>query len=559
MSPICRCSFRLSFPLILLLALFMAGTAHAEYLGNVTFDQPSHSFLPNGIQVNVSIDYKIDDPAGRRIYVKPYTNGSPTIGYAVQGSVVYPQGTGTATSYFTITTGNPVVVDEVRIYSRDPDFTETPLEIFVPVFYRFGPNGVYNIETNRSQYSRLPHDMDLNITFEYTAAAPACRIYARPFTNGFLTPGYSASGSADLPPSGAYDQHFSFGTDADITDIRFQIVTLDNTLLDEFFVPFDCHWREWGVYDISFNHDSVTSLHNSQDLVGSFIFDHQETGDFYVWIWCIQDGNYCPDSFYQGSVVEPAGPHPVTRYTRVGNGATQTVDAVRVIVGTPSEVYMEFDIPMLIDYGPHALQNFDFTPASPAIMSYGEHLDMTFDYLTDEGAGVRIFGRADYLHNALFGMTGAGSPLYPAPSGQGDFWMTYNSNQIADSIRFQMVSSDQSELYMEWFQPGYFIWGASGSVSEVTDTPTAVATLGLCFPNPFNPTATIPVNLGRDTHVRLTVYDVRGRLVRTLQDGSMSAGNHVFTFRGDGLSSGAYICRLETPAGVETQRLTLIK
>jgi hypothetical protein len=559
MSHICRLSNRLSFPLVLLLALILASTAQAEYLGNITFDQPSHSFLPHDLHVNVSIDYKIDDPAGRRIYVMPFTNGSPTPNFAVFGSVVYPQGTGTANSYFTITAGSNIIVDEVRVYTRDPDFTETPLEIFVPVFYRFGPHGVYHIETSHFQYSRLPHDMDLIISFEYGVDALGCKIYARPFTNGSLTPGYGASGSVNLPPSGASVQNFSFDADADITDIRFQIFALDNTtLLDEFFVPFDCHWREWGIYDISLNHGNVTSLHNSQNLVGSFTFDHQEAGDFYVWIWSIQDGGYCPGSVYQGSSPEPAGPHPVTRYTRVNNG-TETVDAVRIIVGRLDEIYMEFDMPVLIDYGPHALQNFDFNPASPAIMTNGEHLDMTFDYLTDEASGVRIYARAAYLHNPLMGISSAGSPLYPAPSGMGDFWMTYNTPKVADSIRFQMVSEDQSVMYFEWFQPGYFIWGASGSVSDVTDTPSAVATLGLCFPNPFNPTATIPVNLGRDTHVRLTVYDVRGRLVRTLHDGSMPAGNHVFTFRGDGLSSGAYICRLETPAGVQTQRLTLIK
>ena len=116
MFPISRCSIRLSFPLILLLALFMASTAQAEYLGNISFDQPSPSFLPHGVHVIVSIDYKIDDPAGRRIYVSPYTNGSPTQGYAVHGSVLYPQGTGTTTKFFTITSGNPVIVDEVRVH-----------------------------------------------------------------------------------------------------------------------------------------------------------------------------------------------------------------------------------------------------------------------------------------------------------------------------------------------------------------------------------------------------------------------------------------------------------
>ena len=460
MSPNPRFSILLKFSLALLLAMILTSPAQAEYLGNVTFDQPIHSFLPHGFQVNVSIDYKIDHPDGRRIYVLPYTNGSPTPGYGVSGSVVYPQGTGTVSKFFTITSGSPVVVDEVRVYSWDPDFTESPLEIFVPVFYRFGPHGVYNIEMDRSQHSRLPHGMDLNINFDYTADAPGCKIYARPFTNGSLTPGYSASGSFDLPPTGSASQNFSFDGDADITDIRFEIYALDNTtLLDEFFVPFDCHWREWGVYDISLNHGSVTSLHNSQELVGSFTFDHQDADDLYVWIWSIQDGYYCPGSVYQGSPPESAGPHPVTRYTRVAEG-TETVDAVRILLGTPSEVYMEFDIPILIDYGPHAIQNFDFSPASPAIMSQGEHLEMNYEYLTDEAAGVRIYGRAAYFHEGLFGMSSAGSPIYAAPSGTGNFWMTYNSNQIADSIRFQMVSIDQSVTFLEWFQPGYFIWGA---------------------------------------------------------------------------------------------------
>jgi len=59
--------------------------------------------------------------------------------------------------------------------------------------------------------------------------------------------------------------------------------------------------------------------------------------------------------------------------------------------------------------------------------------------------------------------------------------------------------------------------------------------------------------------MHLTVYDLRGRLVRTLKDRAMRAGDHLFTFRGDRLSSGAYICRLETPEGVHTQRITLVK
>lgn len=556
MSYCHRLSTRWGFPLILLFSLVLAGTAQAEYLGNVTFDQEFNTHLPHDLQVNVDIDYKIDHPDGRRIYVIPYTNGSPTPHYGVSGSVVYPQGTGTATKFFTITSGSPVV-DELRVYSRDPDFTETPLEMFVPVRFNFGPYGVYNIQPNHSQYSRLRHGMNLNITMDFEVDAPGCRIYARPFTNGSLTPGYGASGSAALPPSGSHSQNFSFDGDADVTDIRFQVYDLNGDLLYEFLMPWDIHWAEWGVYDISLNHDNPTSLHNSQDLVGSFTMDHQDPEDLHVWMWSIQDGDYCPGSVYQGSIVVPTGPQARSRYTRVSTG-TEKVDAVRFLVGTATDIYMQFDIPVLIDYGPNALQNFEFTPASPAIMSYGEHLDMTYDYLTDEASGVRIFGRGGFNYDPIMGMTSSGSGIYPSPSGVGSFWLTYNSDTVANLVRFQVVSPDQSDMFLEWFQPGYFVWGASGTVVDAEDTP-AVARLGLCYPNPFNPTTNIPVSLGRDSHMRLTVYDLRGRLVRTLKDGAMWAGDHVFTFRGDGLSSGAYICRLETPEGISTQRITLVK
>jgi hypothetical protein len=542
---------------LLLLALLLAGPAHAEYLGNVSFDIASPSFLPHDARVYVSIDYKIDVPEGRRIYVIPYTGGAPTPGYAVQGSPVYPQGTGTATSYFTIQYGE-VLVDHLRVYTRDPDFTETPLELFVPVNYRFGPHGVYDVQPDHAPYSRLPHGTDLTISFSYGVDAPGCKIYARPWNGSHLEPGYAASGSADLPPSGSYSQHFSFDGDADISHIRFQVFALDNTtLLAEFFVPWDCHWREWGLYDISFNRDMLSSVHNSQQTVASFTIDHEVPEGVRVWVWCIQDGEYCPGSSFQGSVLEPTGPHAITRYARVASGS-QTVDHIRFLVGQVDEYYLTFDVPLRLDYGPHALQDIEFAPASPAILSPDERLEMTFSYLTDEAAGVHIFGRAALDGAPLFGMTSAGSPLYPAPSGTGDFWLSYDSDTVADSIRLQMVSDDQSQLFLEWFEPGHFVWASSGTVTPAAP-PAADTILEPCYPNPFNPTTTIPVNLARAAAVRLSLYDVRGRLVRTLHDGPLAAGQHLFSVDGRGMSSGTYVCRLQTPRGTHTQRLTLVR
>jgi len=60
-------------------------------------------------------------------------------------------------------------------------------------------------------------------------------------------------------------------------------------------------------------------------------------------------------------------------------------------------------------------------------------------------------------------------------------------------------------------------------------------------------------------HVRLTVYDLLGRRVAMLVDGSLSAGKHEVRFDATNLPSGNYIYRLSTPQGEFTKMMMLLK
>ncbi len=73
------------FLLTMLLCLVTAQNVMADYLGGVTFDKVSPSYLPHGERVNINIDYKVDIPEGAIIYARPYTMGSPTPGYSASG------------------------------------------------------------------------------------------------------------------------------------------------------------------------------------------------------------------------------------------------------------------------------------------------------------------------------------------------------------------------------------------------------------------------------------------------------------------------------------------
>ncbi len=79
------------------------------------------------------------------------------------------------------------------------------------------------------------------------------------------------------------------------------------------------------------------------------------------------------------------------------------------------------------------------------------------------------------------------------------------------------------------------------------------------YPNPFNPTTTIPFHMPQLSPVKLVVYDMLGREVRTLVDETLPAGQHEVAFDATGLPSGTYLYRLITPQQQLTRKMILLK
>ncbi len=83
-------------------------------------------------------------------------------------------------------------------------------------------------------------------------------------------------------------------------------------------------------------------------------------------------------------------------------------------------------------------------------------------------------------------------------------------------------------------------------------------------PNPFNPRTVLGFELPRGGFVRLDLFDLRGRLVRTLVAGDRDAGAHAVSWdgldtQGEELASGAYLARLRSGDTWSTQKLLLLR
>jgi hypothetical protein len=107
--------------------------------------------------------------------------------------------------------------------------------------------------------------------------------------------------------------------------------------------------------------------------------------------------------------------------------------------------------------------------------------------------------------------------------------------------------------------------GFAESQVVTSATPLARPTeLGDPRPNPFNPTVTIPFTVARSASCRLRIYDTAGRLVTTLRDGLVGAGEHRVTWDGRDTSqrpvaSGVYFVEFVTPQARQIRKIALTK
>lgn len=180
--------------------------------------------------------------------------------------------------------------------------------------------------------------------------------------------------------------------------------------------------------------------------------------------------------------------------------------------------------------------------------------------------------------------TGSGNQLAWDPSPEPDVQLYRIYRGASDGFTPDLANLVHSSATTGWTDPDYDGWdvyykttavddagnesdpGSPGTVAAITK-PELPKTFALYqnAPNPFNPTTTISYDVPASGGVvTLRIYDVTGKLIRTLVDGPQTAGQKAATWNGrDNLNrsaaSGIYFYRLTAPGYEKTLKMLLLQ
>ncbi|MEZ4386658.1 MAG: C1 family peptidase [Candidatus Krumholzibacteriia bacterium] len=128
---------------------------------------------------------------------------------------------------------------------------------------------------------------------------------------------------------------------------------------------------------------------------------------------------------------------------------------------------------------------------------------------------------------------------------------------------YYLVAATDAAGHMGGFSGRYETAGGTGTPVEPDLLPAALAVTGVS-PNPFNPRTVVQFTVPQAAHVRLRVFDMRGRLVSSLVDGDLAEGRHSVSWSGTDrggrpVATGVYLMRLEDGRAVSTRKAVLAK
>lgn len=145
----------------------------------------------------------------------------------------------------------------------------------------------------------------------------------------------------------------------------------------------------------------------------------------------------------------------------------------------------------------------------------------------------------------------------------GDFsWNEYNPS-LGDSVIVNGVITNRTDITGEQYYTieviDFLKFVPTFIADNITKYINAENILYHNYPNPFNPKTIIKYFLSDPSNVKIIIYDINGRKVKTILNEHKKWGHHIIEVNGEGMPSGSYYYQLITNNNIQTKSMTLIK
>jgi hypothetical protein len=88
---------------------------------------------------------------------------------------------------------------------------------------------------------------------------------------------------------------------------------------------------------------------------------------------------------------------------------------------------------------------------------------------------------------------------------------------------------------------------------------TITETLLQAYPNPVTNFATISLSLSRSQRISLKIFDMNGRLIDIVAEGSLDEGEYTFTWNASQVSEGVYLLQFQSEEFLQNESLIVTK
>ena len=144
--------------------------------------------------------------------------------------------------------------------------------------------------------------------------------------------------------------------------------------------------------------------------------------------------------------------------------------------------------------------------------------------------------------------------------------MVYSNEIVENNIQYQYYNSYLNKYYdLEselGFENDMIIGDGINPYRFVATTEQFLITeisVNAAYPNPFNPSTKIDYSINQSTNIKISIFDIMGRLVDVIDDSYKLQGDYSLLWDASNKSSGIYYISIQSDNELKTQKVVLLK